>query len=545
MDHYLLKLERTVQSCWDMLSVCDYKGEQFTFGQMATNIEKLHIFFDGAGIKKGDKIALCAKNTARWAVSFFAINTYEAIVAPILYDFHPESINQLVDHCEAKILFADPELFEKLDVEKMPQLKCVISAKDFTLLYSREPEIKDVYDNLNSAFEKKYPMGFGRENVHYPINNDKDISIINYTSGTTSSPKGVMIRYECTSAMVEYGQTHMPVKPGETLVSMLPMAHMYGLTFELIYPLCSGVNIYFFGKTPSPSVLLKAMSEIRPYMVITVPLVMEKVYKSSIKPALNKLKGILWIPGLNNLIYRKVREKLQAAFGGQVRNFIMGGAALNPEVDKCFSRIKLNYMVGYGMTEAAPLLAYAGPDTYVPGSCGRPVDYSEVRIESEDPEHIAGEIQARGMNICSGYFKNEEASATAFTEDGWLRTGDLGIMDAQKNIFIRGRSKSMILSANGQNIYPEELEAIINQQPYVLESVVVDRSSKLVALVVLDQEAIKKAKLDAEAVSDIPETLRVTANRNLPAYSQITKVEVMSTPFEKTPKMSIKRFMYK
>ena len=545
--HYLWKLQETVKSCWDKNALCNYGGESFTFRDLATNIEKFHILFEQSGIRRGDKVAICAKNTARWAVSFFAINTYGAVAVPILCDFHPESINHLVDHSESIALFVDGDIWAKLDVSKMPLLKSVVNVQDFTILYSADGMMEKAYAGLEAAFAAKYPMGFSRENVSYPTDNEEDLAIINYTSGTTSAPKGVMLKYDSFTATVEYAQTNVKATPEDTLVSMLPMAHMYGLAFELTYPLCSGVTIYFLGKTPSPSLLLRAMKDVRPYMIVTVPLVMEKVYKSSLKPMLQKpaIKIATKIPGIRGIIFKKMREGLDAAFGGRCGHYIMGGAPLNPEVEDLFRKIKLRYTVGYGMTEACPLLAYEDPARFVKGSCGKPVTCAEVRIDSEDPQHIAGEIQAKGRNICIGYFKNPEASAGAFTDDGFLRTGDLGVMDADRNIFIKGRSKSMILSSNGQNIYPEEVEAVVNNQNYVLESVVVDRASKLVALVYLDEDAMKKAGLDAEAVSDVPEDIRIASNRKLPVYSQLAKVEVVSVPFEKTPKMSIKRFLYK
>ena len=545
--HYLWKLQETVKGCWDKKALCNYNGESFTFSDLAANIEKFHILFEQSGIQKGDKIAICAKNTARWAVSFFAINTYGAVAVPILCDFHPDSINHLVDHSESIAFFVDGDIWAKLDVKKMPLVRSVVNVQDFTVLYSSDGLIEKAFAGLEASFAAKYPSGFSRDDVVYPTDNAEDLAIINYTSGTTSAPKGVMLKYDSFTATVEYAQTNVKATPEDTLVSMLPMAHMYGLAFELTYPLCSGVTIYFLGKTPSPSLLLKAMKEVRPYMIVTVPLVMEKVYKSSLKPMLQKpsIKFATKVPGIRGIIYKKMREGLDAAFGGRCGHYIMGGAPLNPEVEDLFRKIKLRYTVGYGMTEACPLLAYEDPARFVKGSCGKPVTCAEVRIDSEDPQNIAGEIQAKGRNICIGYFKNPEASAGAFTEDGFLRTGDLGVMDAAGNIFIKGRSKSMILSSNGQNIYPEEVVAVVNSQDFVVESVVVDRASKLVAMVYLDEDAMKKAGLDAEAVSDVPEAIRIAANRKLPVYSQITKVEVVPVPFEKTPKMSIKRFLYK
>lgn len=545
--HYLSRLEATIKKNWEKPALCNYNGEKFTFCDFATTMEKLHIFFSNAGIVKGDHITLCARNTARWAVSFFAINTYEAVAVPILNDFTPESINHLVDHSESVMLFTDPDIWSKLDIGQMPNIKAVISVSDFTLLYAREEKIKTAFENLADAFTAKFPLGYTRENVKFPVDNAQDVCVINYTSGTTSAPKGVMLRYECFSAMINYSIKHVHVGEKDSIVSMLPMGHIYGLAFELLFPLCYGATINYLGKTPSPTLLLKAMKDVRPFMVVSVPLVMEKVYKSSIKPVVSKwyMKILLAIPGISHILYRKIGDKLKEAFGGKVRIFIMGGAAMNPEVEKCFKRIKLPYTVGYGMTEAAPLLSYEAWQTYVPGSCGKAVECCDVRIDSEDPEHIVGEILAKGTNICSGYFKNPEASQNAFTSDGYLHTGDLGIMDKEGRIYIKGRSKNMILSANGQNIYPEEIEAVINSQDYVAESVVVDRSSRLVALVYLDKDAIKHAALDDEAVSDIPENVRINSNRLLPGYSKISKVEIVLEPFEKTPKMSIKRFLYK
>ncbi len=547
MEHYFARLQNAIRLYWDKPAVCNYRGEVFTYGQLATQIERFHIFFEACGIRKGDRIAICAKNTARMAVSFLSVNTYETVVVPILSDFTPESVNHLVDHSESVMLFTDNDIWAKLDKSKMPRLKAAVSVNDFTLLYAADESISDAFASVPKLFSAKYPMGFTGENVSYNTDNWDDLDIINYTSGTTSAPKGVMLTYRAISATVDFGQRYIPSSDKFRMVSMLPMAHMYGLVYEFLYPLCNGTSITFLGKTPSPSLLLSAMHDVRPYLLITVPLVMEKVFKSAIKPVLDKpvMKILTGIPGINSLIFKKIREKLLGALGGNLQMIIMGGAPLNPEVEKWFKKLGLPYTVGYGMTEAAPLLAYAAWDTYVPGSCGRSVDCAVVRIDSDDPQHVVGEIQAKGANICLGYYKNPEATAAAFTADGFLKTGDLGIIDAKGNIFIKGRSKSMILSANGQNIYPEEVEAVVNNQDYVVESVVVDRASKLVALVYLDQDAIRKAGLDAEAISDILEHIRINANKALPSYSQLQKVETVDKPFEKTPKMSIKRFMYK
>ena len=542
--HYFSRFEEAVKNNWERLALANFRGESFTFGELATQIAKFHVFFDAIGLKKGDKVALCAKNSARWGVTFFAANTYEAVLVPILADFHPESVNSLVDHSESKVLLTDSDIWNKLDISKMPAIKAVISSSDFSLLYAADDSIQAASDNLQKLFDEKYPSGFSAADVTYPTDNDKDLAIINYTSGTTSAPKGVMLRYECVSENVAFGQKRLPSYPGDQIVSMLPMAHMYGMMFELIYPLCGGSSIYYLGKTPTPALLLGAMAEVKPYLVITVPLVMEKIFKSKVAPVVNKpvMKALCSIPGLNQVIFKKIRTQLMNAFGGNVREIVMGGAALNPDVEKWFKKFKLPFTVGYGMTEAAPLLAYEDWWEFASKSCGKPVDSVEVRIDSSDPIKQVGEIQAKGVSLMSGYYKNDEATKAAFTEDGWMRTGDLGVMDAAGNIFIRGRSKNMILSANGQNIYPEEIEAVVNNQPYVIESVVVDRGASLVALVYVDSD---KLAADSINIEEQMNALKAEVNKSMPSYSKISKVEVMDAPFEKTPKMSIKRFMYK
>ena len=544
MKHYFTRFEEAIKANWERPALGNFRGEVFTFGELATQIAKFHVFFDAIGLKKGDKVALCAKNSARWGVTFFAANTYEAVLVPILADFHPESVNSLVDHSESLVLLTDTDIWSKLDITKMPTIKAVISSSDFSLLYAADEKIQAANDNLDQLFAAKYPKGFSAADVSYPTDNDKDLAIINYTSGTTSAPKGVMLRYECVSANVAFGQKRLPSYPGDTIVSMLPMAHMYGMMFELIYPLCGGSSIYYLGKTPTPALLLGAMAEVKPYLVVTVPLVMEKIFKSKVAPVINKpvMKVITAIPGLNQIIFKKIRTTLLNAFGGNVREIVMGGAALNPDVEKWFKKFGLPFTVGYGMTEAAPLLAYECWREFAPKSCGKCVDSVEVRIDSDDPYNKVGEIQAKGYSIMSGYYKNEEVTKAAFTEDGWMRTGDLGLLDAKGNIFIKGRSKNMILSANGQNIYPEEIEAVVNNQPYVVESVVIDRGARLVALVYMDAEKAKSEGVDLEAYKAV---IMAEVNKSMPVYSKVNLVEYMDQPFEKTPKMSIKRFMYK
>ena len=538
MKHYLKKLEETIIKQWDQKALCDYGGDNFSYSHIAECIEQFRLFFTAAGINRGDKIAICAKNSARWAMTFWGINVNGVVVVPLLADFHPSNVNSLVVHSDSVLLFTDDDIWAKLNPEEMVTLKAAINVKDGKLLWYRDKAVADAWIARETAYEERYPGGMKPEQVDYNVDNGNDLAIINYTSGTTGNPKGVMLTYDAMSDTDDFANTHFPNKPGETVVSMLPLAHMYGLAIEFIHPNVDGVTVYFLGKTPSPSTLLKAMTEVKPYMVVTVPLVMEKIYSNSIKPALEKRKWMLAIPGLSGMVYNAARKTILKVFGGQVRCFIMGGAALNPEAERCFRKMRLPYTVGYGMTEACPLLGWEWWTEFVPGSCGKPVH--ELRIDSYEPSRIAGEIQARGRNLTTGYYKNPEATQAAFTADGWFRTGDLGVMDKDGNIFIRGRIKSMILNSSGQNIYPEEVEAVLANNHYVDESVVVDREGKIVALVYSEQLENKNDEERAEIVNSI----RVEANKSLPAYSKIAKVELVDSPFEKTPKMSIKRYLY-
>lgn len=539
MKHYLSNLESTVHEQWTRKALCDYNGDSFTYAQLATNVEQFNIFFTAAGIGKGEKIAICARNSARWAMTFWGINVNARVAVPLLADFHPDSVSTLTKHSDSVVLFVDYDIWAKMNPDDMPELKAAINVRDGNLLWNRDEVVAQAWMQRKQAFAQRYPDGLWPEQVSYDTDNIDDLAIINYTSGTTGNPKGVMLTYGAMSDTDDFANTHFPNHPGQTVVSMLPLAHMYGLAIEFIHPNVDGVTVYFLGKTPSPTTLLKAMQDIKPYMVVTVPLVMEKIYANAIKPALEKAKSLLAIPVLNWLIYRKARNKVIEAFGGAVQCFIMGGAALNPEAEQCFKKIRLPYTVGYGMTEACPLLGYEWWTNFVPGSCGKPVH--EVRIDSEDPHHVPGEIQARGRNLTIGYYKNPEATAAAFTQDGWFRTGDLGVMDEKGNIFIRGRIKSMILNSSGQNIYPEEVEAVLSNCPNVDECLVVDRDGKITALVYTELPA----DMDEATRATIPGQIREAANKSLPAYSKIARVEMMNEPFEKTPKKTIKRFLYK
>lgn len=538
MKHYLKRLEETVRDRWNQKALCDYKGDSYTYADLAISIEEFRLFINEAGITKRNKIAICARNSARWAMAFWDVNVNGCVAVPLLSDFHPNSIIALTHHSDSVLLFTDEDIWDKLNPMQMPMLKAAINVKDNSMLWYRDERVAKAWRSRKKAFSVRYPHGLSPEKVSYPTNNWDKLAIINYTSGTTGNPKGVMLTYGAISDTDDFANSHFPNQPGETIVSMLPMAHMYGLAIEFIHPNVDGITVYFLGKTPSPTTLLKAMQEVKPYMVVTVPLVMEKVYANSIKPALEKMQWLLSVPYGKNMIYKIIRKKILSAFGGRVRCFIMGGAPLKPEVEQCFSKMRLPFTVGYGMTEACPLLGWEWWTEFVPGSCGKPVH--ELRIDSDDPKSIAGEIQVRGRNITMGYYKNPEANAVAFTDDGWFRTGDLGLIDDEGNIFIRGRIKSMILNSSGQNIYPEELEAVLSGCPYVIESLVVERDGKLVALVYPEIPE----DLDDESRKGIPELIRTTANKSLPVFSKINKVELMESPFEKTPKMSIKRFLY-
>ncbi len=530
---------------WNKPAVCNYAGESFTFGEMAKEIAWLHILFRQLGLKKGDKIAICGKNQARWAICFFASNTFGTVIVPILTDFTPEGIENLVNHSGCRLFLTDKDIFKKLSCEKMPGVEFVLNISDFKEIFTHSSALSEAAKETNKIFNNTYPNGFSINDVHYPTNNDKDLVVINYTSGSTGDPKGVMIRQECFSANVEYGQSAVPSTAEDNILSILPMAHMFGMAFELTYTICAGTAVYFLGKLPSPTLLVKAMKDVKPYIMIAVPMVYEKIYRNKLLPVLNKpvMKFALKIPGISTLLKRQICRSFNETFGGKVRQFIWGGAAINEEVEKGFIDLGIHVTSGYGMTEAAPLMAYENWDKFAPRSCGKAMSFVTLRIDSEDPQNIVGEIQAKGINLFSGYYNNEEATKASFTEDGWFRTGDLGVIDAQGNVFIKGRSKNMLLSANGQNIYPEEIESLIMNQEHVAESVVVQRdASKLIALVYPDQNSLENNLVNLKEYS---RELLNSINARLPKYCQISKIEWVDKPFEKTPKMSIKRFLYK
>ena len=544
MKHYLDRLQESMIAKWNTEALSDYKGESFTFANFATEIARLHTIYRILDIRNGDKIALAAKNSSRWAMAFLATTTYRAVAVPILCDFTPEAITRLTAHSDSVVLFTEPKIWDEMEIEKMPEVRIVINLEDYSILYLKEDNKLAEIERALAKIPAVYPEEMKHEVVNYGNLYLADLAIINYTSGTTSQPKGVMLTSANISANIDFALDNIAVEEGDKIISMLPLAHMYGMAFEFIYPICGGGHVYFLGKTPTPTLLMQALAEVKPYLLITVPLVIEKIFKGKILPILGKpaIRMLTLTPGLDKLIYRKIRKQLLATFGGNLRSIILGGAALNPTIEKIMRKVKLPYTVGYGMTECAPLLSYAAWNTFKMGSCGRAVDGLDLRIDSDNPQKIVGEIQAKGPNVMLGYYKNEEATRAAFTEDGYLRTGDLGIIDKNGNIFIRGRSKCMILTASGQNIYPEEVEALLNTLPHVAESLVVERDKRLVALVSLSADDLS---LEESAIKVELERTRVEANQLLPAYSQITSIEIVREGFAHTPKHSIKRFLYK
>lgn len=542
MRHYLSIFQQAVRTRWEKPALSDYRGETFTFADMATRIAKHHVLFEKVGLKPGDKVALASKNCARWAISFLAVGTYRAVAVPILPDFAPETIGELANHSESVILFTEARIWEAIDRKNVPTIKAVVSVDDFSILYAADKSLVSSMIAAESSMPKVFPAEEKEKVSDYKIGDINDLAIINYTSGTTSSPKGVMLTAKNISSNIEFALNRIPIRDTDKTMSMLPLAHMYGMAFEFIYPMCGGGHVYFLGKTPTPTILMQALADIKPYILITVPLVMEKIFKNKVMPTLNKpmMRVLTSIPGIKNIIYSKVRNTLLTTFGGNLRSIVLGGAAISMPVEKVMRKIRLPYTVGYGMTECAPLIGYSPWESFKLGSCGRTVDNVDVRIDSSDAAKVVGEIQVKGDNVMCGYYKNPEATAAAFTADGYLRTGDLGIIDKQGNIFIKGRSKCMILSPNGQNIYPEEIESILNSLPHVGESLIVERKGGLVALVALQADE----KCSAEELKEIMEQNRQELNTRMPAYSKISAVEIIEGGFEHTPKQSIKRFLY-
>ena len=547
LKHYLEYLQNTITNKWNVLAMKDLDGNtSYTYGEMANEIERLHVTFRELGIKEGDKIALCGRNCANWGLIFLAIESYKAVAVSILPDFTAEGIHSLVNHSESKLLYAGPNVLKKINEAEMPGLTALVFMDDFSLKYAANEEYKKAYAGVEETFKKEWPNGLTADDVNYPTDNIDELALINYTSGSTGNPKGVMLTHKNLSGNIDFAVKEIPHQEGDKVLSMLPIAHMFGLMFEFLYQICDGAEVYFLTKAPTPTTLMKAFAQVHPFMILTVPLVIEKIIKGKVLPVINKpLMKVLWkTPGIKNLLHKKVGDTLLNAFGGKLRFLIIGGAALNEEVEKCMHDMHFMYCVGYGMTECAPLITYENWKKYLYRSCGKGIIGMELRIDSEDPTKKEGELQVRGVNVMAGYYKNEQATREAFTEDGWMRTGDLGIIDKDGNLFLRGRSKNMLLGPSGQNIYPEEIEDKLNSLPLVLESVVVQRDQKLVALVYPDTTPTGQKLLAGRNIFEFMEDNRKEVNKQLPQYSQITAIEVVEKEFEKTPKRSIKRFLY-
>ena len=543
-------IESSIVKNWDRDALTDFKGATLQYHDVARKIEKLHILFENSGVVKGDKIALAGRNSANWAVAFLATLTYGAIAVPILHEFTADQIHNIVNHSDAKLLFVGDIVATQIDTTKMPGLEGVIYIPDYSLVLSRTNKLTYAREHLNEMFGKKYPKYFRKEHVSYPAEEDaNDMALINYTSGTTGFSKGVMIPYRAMWSNYDFavGVLGKKVHAGDNIISILPMAHMYGMAFEFIFEFLTGCHIFFLTRVPSPAIIAQAFAEVKPVIIIAVPLVIEKIIRKKVFPKIqtNRMRLLLNMPVINKKVNEKICEQVRAAFGGQFYEIIIGGAAFNQEVESFLKRISFPYTVGYGATECAPIISYSDYSTFKQGSCGRPVVHMEVRIDSHDPENVPGEILARGTNVMLGYYKNEEATRNTIDADGWYHTGDLGTMDAEGNIFIKGRSKNMLLGSNGQNIYPEEIEDKLNSMTLVTESLVVQRGDKLAALIYPDYDEASAMGLTADDLKNVMEQNRQELNNILPVYSKIAEVVIQEEEFEKTPKKSIKRYLYK
>ena len=543
-------VQQSLQKYWNLDGLCDYGVQTFQYKDVARVIEKLHIIFEASGVVPGDKIAICGRNSARWGMAFFATLTYGAVAVPILHEFLPEQIHDIVNHSEAKLLFVGDQVWPKINADRMPHLEGIIgnNNEEFKLLVGRTEKVKYARENLNRLFGEKFPMNFRQHDIHYYHDSPDELAVLNYTSGTTSNSKGVMIPFRALWSNYEFAVSELGTQmgQGDKVLSMLPMAHTYGMAFEFIFEFLHGVTVYFLAKTPSPAVLLSAFADIKPKLIVAVPLIIEKIVRKAVLPKLQTpvVKLALHTPFLRERVLTEVRHKLQEAFGGNFIEIIVGGAAFSQDIEAVLHDINFNYTVGYGTTECAPIVGYAQWDTFVPGSCGRPVKRMEVRIDSSDPQNVPGEILVRGMNVMLGYYKNEEATAAALDKDGWYHTGDLGVMDAGQNIFIKGRLKNMLLGANGQNIYPEEIEDKLGAQPFVSECVVIQKGEHLYGLVYSDPEEVRAAGLSSTMLEAQMEENRQELNRIVPPYARLHAIKLVPEEFEKTPKRSIKRYKY-
>ena len=546
---YNALIEKSIKDHWDMDALTDYKGQTLQYHDVARKIEKVHILFENSGVVKGDKIALCGRNSSQWTVAFIATITYGAIAVPILHEFTADQVHNIVNHSDAKLLFAGDHICGSIDPAQMPKLEGIIRNSDYSLLISRTDKLTFAREHLNELYGKKFPKYFRKEHVSYYHEQSPDeLALINYTSGTTGFSKGVMIPYRALWSNYDFACDAMgsELKPGSSVISILPMAHMYGMAFEFSYEFITGCHVFYLNRVPSPAIIAQAFAEVKPSIIIAVPLIIEKIIRKKVFPKIQtpRMRLLLQIPVIEQRVRDTICQEVKKAFGGNFFEVIIGGAAFNQEVEQFLHRINFPYTVGYGATECAPIICYADWREFVPGSCGKAAKHMEVRIDSPDPEEIPGEILCRGLNVMLGYYKNEEATRETIDKDGWYHTGDLGTMDDDGNVFINGRSKNMLLSAHGQNIYPEEIEDKLNSMTMVVESIVVQRDSKLVALVHPDLDEARSLGFTAEDLEGIMEQNRNGLNQMLPAYEKISEIEIHEQEFAKTPKKSIKRYLY-
>lgn len=542
-------IQKSIVDHWDMDALTDYKGATLQYHDVARKIEKLHIMFENSGVVKGDKIALCGRNSANWAVAFLATLTYGAIAVPILHEFMPDQIHNIVNHSDAKLLFVGDVVATQIDATKMPGLEGIIYIPDYSLVVSRTDKLTYAREHLNEMFGIKYPKYFRKNHVNYYMDQNPDeLAMINYTSGTTGFSKGVMVPYRALWGNADFAEDVLgkKIKPGDSVISILPMAHMYGMAFEFIFEFIKGCHVFYLTRIPSPAIIAEAFGRIKPAVIIAVPLVIEKIIRKKVFPKIqnNRMRMLLHMPVISKKVKEKICDQVSNAFGGNFYEVIIGGAAFNQEVESFLHSVGFKYTVGYGATECAPIICYEDYKNFVPGSCGKAALHMMVRIDSPDPENVPGEILAKGPNVMLGYYKNEEATKQTIDENGWYHTGDLGTMDGDGNVFIKGRSKNMLLGANGQNIYPEEIEDKLNSLALVAESVVVQKGDKLIALVHPDYDEAQTLNLGTKELTDVMEQNRQELNTMIPAYSKVSEIRIHEDEFEKTPKKSIKRFLY-
>lgn len=543
-------IEQSIISHWDLDALTDYKGITLQYKDVARKIEKLHILFENSGVEHGDKIAICGRNCASWAVVFLATLTYGAVAVPVLHEFTADQIHNIVNHSEAKLLFVGDVVATVVDPTKMPSLEGIVYIPDYSLVVSRTDKLTYAREHLNELFGKKYPKAFRQQHISYYKEKDPaELALINYTSGTTGFSKGVMLPYRALWSNLDFakGVLGKTIKTGDNTISILPMAHMYGMSFEFLFEFLHGCHVFYLTRVPSPAIIAQAFKDVKPAIVIAVPLVIEKIIRKKVFPQIQntKVKLLMKMPGVGKKVKKRICEQVYQAFGGNLYEVIIGGAALNQEIESFLKDIDFPFTVGYGATECAPIITYSDWHDFVPMSCGREVVHMEVKIDSENPETVPGEILARGLNVMLGYYKNDEATAQTIDKDGWYHTGDLGLMDKGGNVFIKGRSKNMLLGPNGQNIYPEEIEDKLNSMTFAMESVVVQRDGKLVGLVHPDFDEVQAMGLSRDDLQSLMEENRVQVNANLPVYCKIAAIEIHDEEFEKTPKKSIKRYLYK